>query len=167
MELTLSRLFRARWSEDINNEWIQSLASKNTHYSRELLEDRKNDMNAALPQASVTGYEALTPCLSLPDEDDRHVLAAAIVGRCDVIVTFNVDDFPASTLNCYGIEVQNPDEFLCYQYSLNETLFLSCIKRIRVRLRNPVISADEYIAALRRCNLEVLSSDLDKASTLI
>jgi hypothetical protein len=41
-----------------------------------------------------TGYETLIPSLRLPDDNDRHILAPAIVGRCDVIVTANLKDFP-------------------------------------------------------------------------
>ncbi|WP_354002110.1 PIN domain-containing protein [Pseudotabrizicola sediminis] len=51
-------------------------------------------MDRATRDCLVTGYEALMPALTLPDADDRHVLAAAIVGRCDAIVTQNLKDFP-------------------------------------------------------------------------
>jgi death-on-curing protein len=51
-------------------------------------------MDGSTRDCLVTGYEGLIPALELPDPDDRHVLAAAIVGRCDVIVTQNLKDFP-------------------------------------------------------------------------
>jgi len=60
----------------------------------------------------VTGYEDLIPGLHLPDPGDRHVLAAAIRGRADVIVTMNLKDFPDAVLNSFGIEAQHPDEFI-------------------------------------------------------
>jgi hypothetical protein len=46
------------------------------------------------PKSLVSGYEARIPQLSLPDTDDRHVLAAAIEAGATVIVTFNLSDFP-------------------------------------------------------------------------
>lgn len=55
-------------------------------------------MKPVLPVADVTDYQALIPSLSLPDPDDRHVLAAAIAGKAPVIVTWNLKDFPASAL---------------------------------------------------------------------
>jgi hypothetical protein len=63
--------------------------------------------------ALVTGYEDLIPGLQLPDPDDRHVLAAAIRGHADVIVTMNLRDFPSDTIGSFGIEVQHPDEWKC------------------------------------------------------
>ena len=60
----------------------------------------------------VAGFEPLIPSLSLPDPDDRHVLAAAIVSRSDVILTYNLKDFPAQDLSLHGIEAQHPDEFV-------------------------------------------------------
>ena len=60
----------------------------------------------------VTGYEALIESLSLPDPDDRHVLAAAIHSKAEIIVTFNLTDFPVSALASYGIEAEHPDVFI-------------------------------------------------------
>ncbi len=51
------------------------------------------------------------PALTLPDPDDRHVLAAAIFGRCDAIVTQNLKDFPPESLSPFGIESQHPEDF--------------------------------------------------------
>jgi hypothetical protein len=60
-------------------------------------------MQRAIPDAFVTGYAALIPSLSLPDRNDRHVLAAAITAAADVIVTFNIKDFPPEALAPYGL----------------------------------------------------------------
>ncbi len=69
-------------------------------------------MNDAVRDCLVTGYEDLIASLSLPDPDDRHVLAAAIRADADVIVTYNLKDFPAETLAPFDIEAQHPDDFL-------------------------------------------------------
>ncbi len=60
----------------------------------------------------ITNYEYLIPRLQLPDPDDCQVLAAAIIGGVDVIVTTNLSDFPQSILNQYDIEAQHPDDFI-------------------------------------------------------
>jgi hypothetical protein len=88
----------------------------------------------------VTGYEILIDTLSLPDPNDRHVLAAGIIGRCDVIVTQNLKDFPADVLASYGIDVQHPDEFLCNHLNLAQGVFCSAVQRVRSRLKNPPIA---------------------------
>ena len=54
----------------------------------------------------VTGYERLIDAVTLPDPDDRHVLAAAIRAGADIIVTFNLNEFPEKYLMPYGIEAQ-------------------------------------------------------------
>ncbi len=80
-------------------------------------------MNSNTRDCQVTGYGGLIPSPELPDLTDRHVLAAAIVGRCDVIVTQDLKDFPDEALAPYGIDVQHPDEFLCSHLNLARDYF--------------------------------------------
>lgn len=69
-------------------------------------------MDRHASDALVSGFEDLIEGLHLPDPNDRHVLAAAIRGKADVIVTANLRDFPANVLGQFGIEPQHPDAFI-------------------------------------------------------
>ena len=102
----------------MHEEWITALLRNRPDLSREKLERTRMLMDKHAPDALVTGYEDLIEGLHLPDRDDRHVLAAAIRGRADVIVTANVRDFPADTLTPFEIEAQHPDEFIAHLLDL-------------------------------------------------
>ncbi|NOX41464.1 MAG: PIN domain-containing protein [Alphaproteobacteria bacterium] len=75
-------------------------------------------LSAPHSMSLVTGYAPLIPGLSLPDEDDRHVLAAAIKCSAQIIVTKNHKDFPSETLEEYGVETLGADDFLANTYDL-------------------------------------------------
>jgi predicted nucleic acid-binding protein len=98
MQLALSGRFRAKWTNAIHDEWIRSLLRERPDLKPEQLERTRTLMNAHVRDCLVGNYESLISSLSLPDPDDRHVLAAAIRARADVIVTFNLKDFPAEAL---------------------------------------------------------------------
>lgn len=95
MHLALTGLFRAKWSADVHEEWISALLEKRPDLTRDNLERTRALMDLHAVDALVTGDEDLIPGLRLPDPNDRHVLAAAIRGQADVIVTMNLRDFPA------------------------------------------------------------------------
>ena len=167
IETANTRVYRARWSDDIHDEWIRNLLANNKKATPDALARTRELMNAAVPDALITGYTPLIDTLPLPDPDDRHVLAAAIVGRADVIVTTNLKDFPADALSPFGIEAQHPDEFLMHQRDLSHERFLECAKRIRGRLIDPPLTADEYIDRLRRCQLVLVADALQAVRRLI
>lgn len=75
-------------------------------------------VNTSVPDCLVENYEFLIEGLVMPDPDDRHVLAAAIAGHADAIVTSNLKDFPKKILASHGIEVQHPDDFIMNQLEL-------------------------------------------------
>jgi hypothetical protein len=56
------------------------------------------------------------------DEKDRHVLAAAVVGKSDAILTANSKHFPPECLKPFGIERLTPDAFLLHQWHLDSAL---------------------------------------------
>jgi predicted nucleic acid-binding protein len=148
MELALTDLFRARWTEDIHQEWIRSLLKNRSDLSESQLLRTRDFMNANVRDALVTGYEPLIPGLSLPDPDDRHVLAAAIRCNADVIVTMNLKDFPVETLALYDVEVQHPDEFILNLLDLQPIRVCGAAEKQRQRLRNPAMDTERYLANL-------------------
>jgi hypothetical protein len=101
----------------------------------------------------VMGYEALIESLHLPDPDDRHVLAAAIVGRADVIVTCNLKDFPEQALVPYHIEAQHPDEFIRHMLDLAPVVVVDAIRAQQSRLVNPPVAMPDLLALFEKLGL--------------
>lgn len=153
MQLSLTTIFRAHWSNQVHEEWIFNLLKKNSKLKREQLERVKNLMNKYAPDSLVEGYEFLIDSIVLPDLNDRHIVAAAYHSRSDVIVTFNLKDFPEKNLVKYNLRAQHPDDFLIHTFDLNPQLVISAIREIRQRLRNPPKSKKEYLDILRRQNI--------------
>lgn len=167
MQLAVTDLFKAKWTADIHREWIEALLRNQPRRDRATLERTRDLMDKHVRDCLVTGYDSLIPSLHLPDPDDRHVLAAAIVGRCDAIVTQNLKDFPAEALAPFGIETQHPDDFFCNQLSLAPGLVCSALRKVRARLKNPPKTAEEYLAILTQQGLVATVAELEQFSDLI
>lgn len=148
MHLAIARLYRARWSALIHEEWIRNLLLRRPDLSRETLETTRDMMNSAVPDGLIEDYEPLIADLTLPDVDDRHVLAAAIMGRADVIVTFNLKDFPKAALEPHGIAVQTPDEFIHELMDSDEDRVCLAIKRQRAFLSKPPKTVEAHLQTL-------------------
>lgn len=161
VELARTGLLRAKWTVRIHAEWINAAIRHRPELDRARLERVAELMNSAVPDCLVTGFESLeTGLTSLPDPDDRHVLAAAIHCGAQEIVTFNLRDFPDTVLHPYGIRAIHPDAFVEHVLDLNSESVCEAIRRIRRRLVNPPCSAEEMIANYERHGLAVSASIL-------
>ncbi|ABK43215.1 conserved hypothetical protein [Magnetococcus marinus MC-1] len=165
--LATTGLFRARWTDEIHEEWINNLLINKPHLTREALNRTKELMDAAVADCLVTGYEKLIPSLTLPDADDRHVLAAAIRSCAEVIVTFNLKDFPSDALNNFGVFAEHPDDFISNLLDLNQKAVIRTVKNQRARLKNPPITSQNFIDTLRRQQLTKTAAFLDDAIDFI
>lgn len=153
MELALTDLFRARWSEEIHKEWIRNVLKNRPDLEENQLLRTRSFMDANVRDALVTGFESLIPSLKLPDPNDRHVLAAAIRCQSDVIVTFNLKDFPSDYLSSFDVEAQHPDEFILYLLDLYPVQVCRAVEKVRQRLRNPSMDCDRYLQNLLKQGL--------------
>jgi len=110
-------------------------------------------MDRALPDACVSGYQRLVPAIELPDLDDRHVVAAAIRAKAQVIVTFNEKDFPAAMLEEFDLATQHPDTFLLHLIDLAPNIVRIRLATMIERFSNPAMTNEEYISVLERQSL--------------
>ncbi len=167
LQLAVTDVFRAKWTAEIHREWIEALLRNEPRRDRAALERTRDMMDRNVRDCLVTGYDALIPQLHLPDPADRHVLAAAIVGRCDMIVTQNLRDFPESALAPYHVEAQHPDTFLCNQLDLAPGVFCGAIRKVRGRLKSPPYPVEDYLSILTQVGLVATASELEQFSELL
>ena len=168
MEVAATGIYAAKWSKAIDDEWIKNLA-KNRKRPESDFHPRRDLMHDACPDWEVTeyGWKLIEPCLSLPDVNDRHVLAAAIAGHADCIVTINIKHFPASVLDPLGITALHPDEFLLQQLELEPLVVLPAFKVMRARLKNPAFTPEKFVDAMERNGLIQTAAFLEQALQLI
>ena len=168
LSVAATNLYAPKWSARIDDEWMGNLEA-NTNKPPGTFISRRDHMRRAFPdwQVSAEAIAELEPCLKLPDENDRHVLAAAIVGHADCIVTTNLDDFPESALGRFGIEALHPDDFLVAQFDLDPYAVLTALKTMRLRAKNPALTSEAFVDLLHNRELVALSARVREAIDLV
>ncbi len=142
-----SYLYRPIWTNEILAEVERTLANQ-IGLTEEQATALVTAIQEAFPDAAVEGYAGLIDGMTVSPED-RHVAAAAIVGRAQVIVTQNVDDFPQDALDPYNIEVQSPDEVLEHLFDLDPERMVQIIVEQAADLSDPPYTPMEICAHLR------------------
>jgi predicted nucleic acid-binding protein len=145
-------LFLPFWSKHVLMEW--SRVMQRNGLTKTESQRRMHMIQDAFPFAMVRGYESLIEQLDLPDEDDRHVLAAAIRVGADAIITQNLKDFPKSALSSLGIVALNADAFLANLIRKNPTKALRAFKQMVKQRKRPTQSSQEVIQSLRSQGLK-------------
>lgn len=161
-------LFIPKWSELICDEWTRNLLANRPDLKATQLDRRLLAMNNTFFDANVTGFKNLIDNLDLPDKDDRHVLAAAIKCKANVIITFNRKDFPLRYIGRYNIKIENPDDFICQLLNMQLPKVLQALRNQVNDLQNPPQSAEQVLTTLKKCGLTkstAIIKDALKSST--
>lgn len=153
MELALAGAFRPLWTDRVHDEWTAALRRDRPDLAADRIARTRALMLAHVEDALVTGYEVLIDTLTLPDTDDRHVLAAAVHGGASIIVTANTKDFPATAMLPFEIIAMPPDDFICGLLADNPQLVVDALRADRASLCNPPMTTETYLAALERVGL--------------
>lgn len=143
----------------ISIAWSQSILDEMTEHLQANIDGFTPDSGALLVRLMNTHFPyALTQVVDetlervagaeLPDEGDRHVLAAAVESGADVLCTSNLKDFPETIVDQYGFVVQHPDELLVGLIRSCPTEMLA-VHRVSVT-RLPGATDSSTVAALRR-----------------
>jgi len=168
MSLATAGLFAAKWTTRIEQEWIRSLERQRPDLVGRLT-TRRDSMRQAVPDWEVPelAWATLTLGIVLPDRNDEHVLAAAIAGHADCIVTSNLKDFPDDVLQPYGIEAIDPDTFIVNQWDLDPVRVITGFKHMRARRKKPASGPEEFAYAIEIGGLPATAERLRAAGELI
>ena len=153
MRLASRFVFQPKWTDEIHEEWIEAVLRNRPDISRAMLERTRDLMNQYGNDWQVPPYGHLIPALTLPDTDDRHVLAAAVAAGTPIIVTLNTSDFPQATLASHGVRTVRPDAFACELLEAETGRFLRAVREHRASLKNPPKTVPEYFSSLEVCGL--------------
>ena len=141
--------YRPLWSERILGETAASVLARHPQVAAEALARRIGHMRRAFPDALVTGYEPLAASLRSLGSD-AHVIAAAVTGHADVIVTQNVRDFPDDALVPHRIEAETADDFLIHQWWLDPQAAALVVKEQSEGTRRPHYPPLELLRHLQK-----------------
>ena len=144
VRLAQAGLLHARWTDDIHNGWIRNVLKNNPQHARERLERTRLLMDGAVRDCLVTSYSDLVSSLTLPDQDDRHVLAAAIRAGAGLILTFNLSDFPADALAPHDVVARHPDPILAELLDAAVDEFCEAVWLQRQGLKNPPMTVEAF-----------------------
>lgn len=144
-------LFTPKWSKHIFDEWYDVMKRKGI--SRKEIKKRINKANLAFPDALVRNYESLIESINLPDEKDRHVMAAAIKTNANIIVTNNLKDFPSEYLAKFGLNAKSADDFITDTIDLNPEIAVEAFRALVMNRTNPNLDEFEILDRFRNNGL--------------
>jgi PIN domain-containing protein len=150
-------LYRPLWSDRILTEAQDAI--EKVHPGTDVTR-RFADMREAFDDALVTGWEGLEATISLPDEDDRRIVAAEIRGGAQAVVTANLTDFPASALSPLGLEAIHPDAFLLDQLDLSPATVVQVIREQAAHTRKPALAAQDLAIQLGRAGVPAFAEEV-------
>lgn len=149
MRLTVSLAFQPIWTDTIQDEWTRNVLANRPELDRKQIERTRALMERYGRDWQAPHYERYIERVELPDENDRHVVAAAIAGGASIIVTYNLKDFPDAALAAHGIRAQHPDTFLSDLLQQEPDAFSEAIRALLEALKNPPKTFEQLLYLMR------------------
>lgn len=151
--------FTPLWSARILEEWRRTALRKSERDGL-IAEGEIALLKARFPQSSIDVDPATEARLGLPDPDDIHVLAAAIDGKADALLTLNLRDFPTNALAAEGIYRRDPDGLLLEAFHAREPDIRQLVNDVLARAAGHGIDTSNPRAILKRARLPRLGKAL-------
>jgi predicted nucleic acid-binding protein len=149
LKLAVFGTLKPRWSEQILEEFKRSLVRRGVRdpADLDLLVVR---MANVFPESRVSGFEDLVGQFGCADPDDEHVLAAAVTAKADVLLTFNLRDFPRNSLEKFGVEILHPDDYLLGQAAMDRESTLRAIGSLLEDYDKPQLTAEQFALGMSK-----------------
>ena len=150
------RLYLPKWSDQIMVEVTRTL-QENFGLSPQKAMYRESEIRRHFPEAWIDGYEDLIPAMTNHPKD-RHVLAAAASAGVKAIVTYNLKDFPNSSLAPYAITAQGPSAFLKHLYDMAPSAVMQTLETQAAAIGQPI----SYLLSRLRVNVPAFVATIEK-----
>jgi predicted nucleic acid-binding protein len=157
LRLAEASAYRPLWSADVLAELRRNVIERGIPSDK--VDRRIALMTRSFPDALVTGYESLVEGMA-NDPKDRHVLAAAVRANAEVLVTFNIRDFPEPALKPYDIVATHPDEFLLDQLDLYPGLTMMILRQQAASYRREPTSVPGVLVLLERTGVPRFAAEM-------
>ena len=152
-------LYRPLWSARIIAETIDAIKEVHPTIPPGRIQQRFAEIDTAFADACVEWLPSLKEAVTLPDPDDRHVVAAAVHGMADAIVTANVRDYPLDVPEPLNITVIHPDAFLLDQLDLAPRIVLDVLRTQASQYRRSMLTPIDLIALLARAGVSAFADE--------
>ncbi|MEO1276920.1 MAG: PIN domain-containing protein [Pseudomonadota bacterium] len=148
------------YSERILEEWRRAVGRRMPENDA-IVTSEITAVRVLWPAGEIALPEGLEETLSLPDPDDRHVLAAAIAGEAEALITFNLRDFPGRVLNRHGLLVRSPDSLLTELATEPESPMPEIAEAVRARAEAAFGAPQKLRPLFKRAHLPRLGKTLE------
>jgi predicted nucleic acid-binding protein len=157
LRLAEASTYRPLWSADVLVQLRRNLVERGI--AAERVDRRIAHMTRSFPDALVTGYESLIDAMT-NDPKDRHVLAATVRANAEVLITFNMSDFPEPALKPYDVEAIHPDEFLLDQLDLYPGATIDVLRQQAAAYRRVPNTVPDILVLLERTGVPRFAAEV-------
>ncbi len=148
------------WSDRVFEEWRRAVLRNLGEVEAALAEGEIALLRARWPDANIAPQPSTQAAISLPDQDDAHVLAAALAAGAELLVTSNLRDFPAGKLRALGIAPIHPDALLWEIYGRSP----ETVTKAALRAASAFGVEDSPLTAVKRAGMPRLAKALRRAA---